>query len=106
MVSGFSAASMTDNVRFAVTDSLSEYLNTGIVNIKSRQALDKNSQMSEYMFLGLRLTNGVSVRDFFDTFKTDIFEVYKEPIINGAAGLLIVKNGRYSVLKKVLIYVT
>lgn len=92
---GLSAASMTDNVRFAVTDSLSEYLNAGIVNIKSRQALDKNSQMSEYMFLGLRLTNGVSVRDFFDTFKTDIFEVYKEPINKWSGmGLLTVKDGR------------
>lgn len=92
---GLAAASMTDNVRFSVTDSLGEYLNPDAVHVKSRHVLEKSEQMSEYMFLGLRLTQGISINDFYDTFGVDIYQVYQDVIDKWKqTGMLNIKNGR------------
>lgn len=40
-----------------------------------------DSRMEEFMFLGLRMTCGVSREDFFERFKKDIYEVYA-PVLN------------------------
>lgn len=41
-----------------------------------REFLSVNAQMEEFMFLGLRLTCGISTEAFKQLFKKDIFEVY------------------------------
>ena len=39
-----------------------------------------DSRMEEYMFLGLRMTKGVSRKDFRNRFGKDMYEVYGEVI--------------------------
>ena len=40
------------------------------------QRLDVQEQMEEFMFLGLRLTEGISKKDFYSAFNRDIHEIY------------------------------
>lgn len=101
---GIGAASLIDNVRFHNDDDISAYIagweaykqNTlGKPDIlRDVQPLTIPEQMEEYMFLGLRLTEGVSLKEFEDTFGKSIYEVYPDVIdklVN--QGLLIKKNG-------------
>ena len=51
--------------------------------------------MSEYMFLGLRLTQGISINGFYNTFGVDIYQVYEDVIDKWKqTGMLNIKNGR------------
>lgn len=101
---GIGAASLIDNVRFHNDDDISAYIagweaykqNTlGKPDIlRDVQPLTIPEQMEEYMFLGLRLTEGVSLKEFEDTFGKNIYEVYPDVIdklVN--QGLLVKKNG-------------
>ena len=101
---GIGAASLVDNVRFHNDDDISAYIagweaykqNTlGKPDIlRDVQQLTISEQMEEYMFLGLRLTEGVSLKEFKDTFGKSIYEVYPDVIdklVN--QGLLVKKNG-------------
>ena len=101
---GIGAASLIDNVRFHNDDDISAYIagweaykqNTlGKPDIlRDVQPLTIPEQMEEYMFLGLRLTEGVSLKEFEDTFGKNIYEVYSDVIdklVN--QGLLIKKIG-------------
>lgn len=83
---GLGAASMVENVRWRNTAELQEYLNAfrelkpngkALKNIKEEiQHLNLNEQMEEFMFLGLRLTEGVSRAEFLKMFCIDMEEVY------------------------------
>lgn len=82
---GLGAASMVDNVRWKITDDLEEYLRifgaarsgSSVQNGKTqRQVLSKAEQMEEFMFLGLRLTAGISVAEFRRQFGVGIREIY------------------------------
>ena len=44
------------------------------------ECLSIHEQMEEFMFLGLRKTKGVSLRDFFDCFSCSMTSVYEKPI--------------------------
>lgn len=101
---GIGAASLIDNVRFHNDDDISAYIagweaykqNTlGKPDIlRDVQQLTIPEQMEEYMFLGLRLTEGISLKEFEDTFGKSIYEVYPDVIdklVN--QGLLVKKNG-------------
>lgn len=101
---GIGAASLVDNVRFHNDDDISAYIagweaykqNTlGKPDIlRDVQPLTIPEQMEEYMFLGLRLTEGISLKEFEDTFGKSIYEVYPDVIdklVN--QGLLVKKNG-------------
>lgn len=98
---GLGAASMVGNVRFSNTSDFDTYIrqfsagNKGdcatslpsVQNAGSRpdeckdfhinkENLPVNAQMEEFMFLGLRLTCGVSPETFKQLFKKDIFDIY------------------------------
>ena len=47
---------------------------------KQLETLDTQAQMEEFMFLGLRLTKGISTKAFEDYFHTPIREVYQTVI--------------------------
>ena len=50
--------------------------------------------MEEFMFLGLRKTEGISMKEFCEAFGRDIFEVYGTQIRKmEELGLLIVQDG-------------
>ena len=44
------------------------------------EELDKKANMEEFMFLGLRLTRGVSRHEFNEKFSIDMFELYDRQI--------------------------
>ncbi|MCM1542486.1 MAG: radical SAM family heme chaperone HemW [Blautia sp.] len=77
---GIGAASLIGNRRFRNTDSLEAYLTTPLDVREDIQELTPEEQMEEFMFLGLRMTEGISIPEFQKTFGRDIEEVYA-PVI-------------------------
>lgn len=58
------------------------------------QALAVSEQMEEFMFLGLRLTEGVDVEEFQSTFGKSMEEVYGETVASFEARGLLERKGR------------
>lgn len=85
---GLGAASMVENVRFRNESALEEYLRNPLGKAE-RVVLTKEEQMEEFMFLGLRLTEGVKKTEFQKNFGISMEEVYGSVLgQNEAAGLL------------------
>ena len=88
---GIGAASLIDNVRFQNEKSLGTYLAHPLESREEEQTLTVQDRMEETMFLGLRLTRGVSCVDFAEQYGRTVEEVYGEVIArNVADGLLTV----------------
>lgn len=95
---GLGAASLLGNRRFSNTDSMEKYLkNSGCLEKirKNQEILSTDDKMAEFMFLGLRMTEGISVNGFREYFGVSIEKIYGE-VINRykKQGLLIEENGR------------
>jgi oxygen-independent coproporphyrinogen-3 oxidase len=74
---GLGASSLIDNVRFKNTDWLDEYLLENKYMEKTEvQNLSENECMEEFMFLGLRMTDGVSKNKFKEVFGNSMEDVY------------------------------
>lgn len=76
---GLGAASLWGNQRFSNTSDFSLYLNNSGFPEKirgDREALSLEAEMSEFMFLGLRMTKGVSKAEFLECFGVPIESVY------------------------------
>lgn len=122
---GLGAASLVNNVRFRNTDSLQDYLKffeyvaekrsvtetepTDIsANIELREGiiaeqeiLSVEEQMEEFMFLGLRMTNGISKEEFRETFGVSLEDIFGEIIRkNIKEGLLQQKADRVALTKR------
>lgn len=86
---GIGAASLIGNCRFRNGDSLEAYMDNPLGVREEQQELTRQEQMEEFMFLGLRMTEGISVSEFQEIFGEDIEKVYGAVIEkNLAAGLL------------------
>ena len=78
---GLGAASLVDNVRFSNTRDMAEYLSLSKDGMKrDREELSVRAQTEEFMFLGLRLTEGIRTDDFKKEFGKTVFDVYDEVI--------------------------
>ena len=91
---GLGASSMISNTRWSNISAINDYIrlltvpavtsdnyNTLALSIRENiEELSVQSQMEEFMFLGLRLVKGVRIKEFSDLFKKDIYEVYGEVI--------------------------
>ena len=73
---GLNASSMSDNVRWKNTADLTAYLQDVTKAKEPEEQLTHKEQMEEFMFLGLRLRDGVSRTDFVNAFHQDIDLVY------------------------------
>lgn len=73
---GIGAASLIGNCRFRNGDSLEAYLENPLEVREEVRELSPKEQMEEFMFLGLRMTEGVSVPEFEVTFGKRMEEVY------------------------------
>lgn len=73
---GIGAASLIGNCRFRNGDSLEDYLADPLHVREDVQELTVEEQMEEFMFLGLRMTEGVSLLEFQDAFDRKMEEVY------------------------------
>lgn len=72
---GLGAASLLDNVRYANTDDIYEYMRHP-ENAAKGERLSRNAQMEEFMFLGLRLIDGFHREEFEKNFGVAIEGVY------------------------------
>lgn len=73
---GLGAASLVENVRFRNGGDLQDYLAAPLGCREDVQRLSREEQMEEFMFLGLRMTEGVSPAEFHGLFGQSIWEVY------------------------------
>lgn len=77
---GIGAASLVNNVRFSNGRDLREYLAHPLDCREDIQVLSRQEQMEEFMFLGLRMTSGVSAEDFSACFGEDLESIYGDVI--------------------------
>lgn len=88
---GLGASSLLNGTRFSNTEDLGLYinkcnesrckLNTDNLGIRTNQVkLTKQERMGEFMFLGLRMCDGISREDFYQSFGFDIDTVYGSEI--------------------------
>ncbi len=78
---GLGAASLLENRRFSNTSDMDFYMENSSRPAKIRrdvQLLSKNEQMAEFMFLGLRMTEGISRKRFLENFGEPVEAVYGE----------------------------
>lgn len=76
---GLGAASCFEDVRYKNTEWLDEYvLENKYMEKNDVQALSKEECMEEFMFLGLRMSEGVSKKVFFDKFGVSFESVYQK----------------------------
>ena len=62
---------------------------------ESKEVIDLKAQIEEYMFLGLRLTNGIEIEDFKQRFNQSLWDLYGVQINQHKdQGLLAEKDGR------------
>ncbi|MDD3337923.1 MAG: radical SAM family heme chaperone HemW [Lachnospiraceae bacterium] len=95
---GLGSASLVENVRWNNTKDMEMYL----ANTKEPQSLRQDievltdqEQMEEFMFLGLRMMEGIGVKAFQETFGDEIEDVYGEILEElYREGLLVKTNDR------------
>ena len=101
---GLGAASLLGSRRFSNTRSMEEYLQKSCFPEKIRrgwQTLSKEDAMAEFMFLGLRMTKGISRGEFREAFGCTVESIYGlvlEKYKNMA--LLVEKDGRIFLSRK------
>lgn len=91
---GIGAASLYEHKRFRNTDSLESYLQNPIRNRVEYQELSTEDEMEETMFLGLRLTEGLDMDAFYDSFGVTVESVYSKPLSDNMEKGLLIQNGR------------
>ncbi|MCR5369905.1 MAG: radical SAM family heme chaperone HemW [Clostridium sp.] len=83
---GLGAASLLEHRRFSVTSDIQRYLSLSAADfaagrhLEDIHALTEREQMEEFMFLGLRLTEGVRESRFFARFGKTMDAVYGEAL--------------------------
>lgn len=98
---GLGASSLINEVRYKNTEDVEHYLkNSGRPDeIQTEKiCLSENDQMSEYMFLGLRMTKGVSVKEFYQNFGKSFEEIYGDITVRMEKAGLVFRNGDWIAL--------
>ena len=75
---GLGAASLIENVRYTNTSNIDTYMQGEWGAIE--EPITRKAQMEEFMFLGLRMNEGVSREDFENNFNISIEAIYREPL--------------------------
>ena len=95
---GLGAASYIGHRRFSNVRDLKTYLGRKGRPSEIREnirTLDLQDEMAEFMFLGLRKTEGIREEDFFGCFHRSIWEVYEKPLTRYLdLGLMYHRDGR------------
>ena len=80
---GLGASSLWNDTRYNNTADMSEYIrcSTKPESIAENvQKLTDTDRMEEFMFLGLRMTEGIRINEFYEKFGVTVSEVYGEVI--------------------------
>lgn len=94
---GAGAHSYVNKIRYSNYLGIEEYihnLNSGDV-VQFKNPLTKEDELSEFMFLGLRLNQGISKFDFNKRFNTDIYNIYGNELNTLIKAALLVDNGEF-----------
>ena len=101
---GLSAHSLFENKRFENTADLNKYIEFGGNSDKIRMnitPLSQKDQMEEFMFLGLRMNDGISQKDFKKQFGVSLTQVYSDALqAHSANGLLFFDSNIVKLTKK------
>ena len=76
---GLGASSLIEETRFHNTDEMEEYLRDAsnpILLRRGQEKLDRQEQMEEFVFLGLRKIRGIQEEKFAEVFGEDIWDCY------------------------------
>lgn len=96
---GLGASSYFEGRRFVNPSKMSQY--TGECKPQDVEELSLKDQMEEFMFLGLRMTKGISEKEFFDKFGQKMEAVYGEILKKQAEeGLILRKNSQIQLTEK------
>ena len=99
---GLSAHSYIDGVRFSQTSDFDDYI-SGDYSRHNEENLTKKDMMSEFVFMGLRMTAGVSADSFYNKFGEKIEEVFYEPLLKyKKMGMIEEKDGHYRLSDKAI----
>ena len=95
---GLGAASLINDVRYKNLTDISTYINNWNTSDPTNEyeeeiRLTLDDEMSEYMMLGLRMNDGVSGADFYNTFHKSMVNVYEKQIASLLDKELIVDDG-------------
>ena len=97
---GIGAASLIDNVRYSNTRDIYQYLKESSRH-ETAEKVSKEEQMEEFMFLGLRMPEGISRTEFEQNFHTTIEAVYGDVLRRlQQEEMLIKKEGRILLTEK------
>lgn len=80
---GLGAHSYVGGERFHNTYAMADYINAkgNIVKLREEiEILSKEEKMEEFMFMGLRMTNGISISEFKKRFNTDVKDIFKDSV--------------------------
>lgn len=106
---GLGAASLIGKERFSNTSDMQEYVkNSGFPEAirKDREHLTREDEMAEFMFLGLRMTRGVSKMEFQEYFGTGIEKIYGEILEKYKKQGMLVEDGDRIFLSRAGIHVS
>lgn len=105
---GLGASSLLSHIRYKNTEDMQCYLNTygtGAAKmteqVREQEALTIQDEMEEFMFLGLRMMQGVREQEFERRFGQSAEAVYGSVLSDlGKKGLLLRENGRIRLTKR------
>lgn len=103
---GVSASSFWQGRRFTNSYSIDEYMNAVIYNKMpeiSSEVIEKDDAEFEFIMLGLRTTDGISIKEFNDCFGEDFDKKYKRAL--NKKGAYLVREGDRLKIKDEYLYV-
>lgn len=95
---GLGSSSLIGNSRMINTPNFNEYINNN--NDITIEVLEKKHMYSEFIFLGLRMTEGIKKSEFRRMFDVDILHVYKRQINKFLENGLLLEDGDRLLLSK------
>lgn len=95
---GLGASSLIDEKRIKNTTIFKDYINSK--NEKEIEILEKKDMYSEFIFLGLRMTEGIRKSEFKANFGIGIFDIYKKELEKFIGNGLILEKGDFLYLSK------
>ncbi len=85
----------------AALESLAVTPEESLFPVAESVSLTRKDRISEFMFLGLRMTQGVTRADFFNRFGVEIEGLYGDVLLRlSKAGLLLVEQGRVALTEE------
>ena len=101
---GSASSSYYEGKRIKHIENVAEYIERINNNQSVVQEIIENSKednMEEFMFMGLRLIDGIEIEEFNRRFSINLLDVYKESVDNNIKkGLLIIENGYIKLTEK------